>query len=553
MAYERRFNSDTRGKGRDNGRTRGAYRGQGNGRSDRGDDNYRYDDRHDDFKSTRREQLRRDTRYGDQPRRSDYSDNTRRPENISNRNPPSRQYQDHRTDEIRELRSTIVSLQKKLDQMSKPQNVTASSSSNNMDFSDVAKTIYKWAQLKHHRSNWQHVPKSVYNRIDRLVSDIRPPNDDDDLRGLLLSLSTKFANDIRDVVCKHLDAHIADTESHAAELDPRDLPKASNIAARYLKNRLGRLDAGARDALVADAANLIGTKRTQRTARNHYATPSYEIRQTTANGESRRTYGQHNLSPIDLNTDDWHTATGKQATRKRRASDTPVPAITRNPFSPLYAGDDHDDAIEDQQPSDTTKVKAPLKKSKPSNDPKRNVRIFRDDKDRWTFDVAPTTTNIIIGDSNLQKVTRVPPNWQIESLPGAHLRHVTQALTRMTIPADRHINIILQAGINHRDKSVDDFATRLKYLMSELEGNQQVDRIFYAGITASSCLPEADNIKAINQCIIDIVGQENYILPLPPDQIQINSPDKHGIHYDANTADLICEKIYRFVEGNDDF
>jgi hypothetical protein len=590
MAYERHYDRGARG----NSRTRGTSRGRGRGRIHRNSDYDRNirNDRHGRPNSTRRGRGGRDNNYRRRPHRSINHDprngSLHRPEKG---NVPSRQQPEQEGDEIQQLRRTIASLQTKLDQISKPQGSNATTSSN-PDFADVAKTIYKWAQLKHHRCNWQQVPRSIYGRIDQLVADIKPPNGNDDLRGLLLSLSTKFAMDIRDTVCRHLDAQLRDTETHAGTLDPKDLPRAKDIASRYLKSRLGRLDANQRDALVSDAAEMVGISRTQPSARNLQSSPHSNVNgsrhasppprdnqhSTTGDGTQSTSHGRHasphlhdggnlqssprvqenqlparrtqtDVTATTSRTEDWILVNGTQSARKRRASDTPVYVRSRNPFSPLSANNDDDNTM-DYQP--TTDLRTQPKKSKPSdNKSSRSVRIFRDDKDRWSFDVSPTTTNIVIGDSNLQRITRVPANWQIEALPGARLRHVTQAISRMTIPTDRHVNIILQAGINHRDKPTEDFTTSLEHLMEQLGENKQVDRIFYAGIPASNRLPEAENVAAINRCIIDIVGQDNYILPLTSDQLLINSPDKYGIHYDAATADRILNKIYRFVEGKD--
>ena len=69
----------------------------------------------------------------------------------------------------------------------------------------------------------------------------------------------------------------------------------------------------------------------------------------------------------------------------------------------------------------------------------------------------------------------------------------------MTIPTDRHVNVILQAEITHRDKPAEDFTTSLEYLMEELGANKQVDRILYAGIPASNRLPEADERRRHQQ------------------------------------------------------
>ena len=594
MAYERHNDRDPRG----NNRTRGTSRGRGSGRIHRnGDYGHNSDNnRHGRPNFSGRGRGRRGNNYGHRPHRSvDYdprNGSSHRPEK-GNRGPypPSRHQPEQEVDEIQQLRHTIASLQTKLDRISKPQDYKATTSSN-PDFPDVAKTLYKWAQLKHHRGNWQQVPRSIYGRIDQLVADIRPPNGDDDLRGLLLSLSTKFARDIRDTVCHHLDTQLRDTETHAGTLDPKDLPRAKDIADRYMKSRLGRLNANQRDTLLSDASTMVGISRTQPPTRSlpisphsnvngnsHTSPPPRNNQHSTVVDDMQSTsHGRHTSSHLHnagnlqatprvqenhlptRRTQTDVTATtprneyciwvdGTQSARQRRASDPPVYVRSLNPPSPLSANDNYDNTADYLHTTDL--IAQPMKSIPSDNKTTRRVRIFREEKDRWSFDVSPTTTNIVIGDSNLQRITHVPANWQIEALPGASLRHVTQALLRMKIPADRHVNIILQAGINHRDQPTEDFTMRLEHLMERLGENNQVDRIFYAGIPTSDRLPEAENVAAINRCIIDIVGQDNYILPLASDQMKMNSPDKYGIHYDATTADRILNKIYRFIEGKD--
>jgi hypothetical protein len=196
MANERHYNGVTRGTSS----TRGTYRGRGTGRTHRNDNYYGQNSNNNRRNEPQRARQgrgrgRRGNGREGQPCHEPPEDNPRQPEKRNDgRDPSSRQ---HESDEISQLRHTIASLQTKLDEISKPQRTT----SNNPDFADVAKTFYKWAQLKHHQSNSQQIPKSIYSRIDQLVLNIRPPNGYDDLRGRQLSLATKFAKDIRDVVC----------------------------------------------------------------------------------------------------------------------------------------------------------------------------------------------------------------------------------------------------------------------------------------------------------------------------------------------------------------
>ena len=545
MAYERGNNR----RGRDNINRRGGYRGRGTNRIHRtGDDDRDVGPRNPSRGRGGRERYHRNpsNRRGTSRRGTDRHDYNRR-----NYDQPN----DDATD-VQQLRRTIASLQARLDNLQSGRTGTtstsAASTSTNPDFANVTKTIYKWVQLHHHLNNWKQLPKSLNNRIGLLVNDIRPPNANDDLRNTLKALAVKFGDDIRDAVEKHLNTQLVDVEVHAGPLDPTDLPRAKEIASKYLKNRLGRLDVRQRDSLIDSAANMVGIYRDQMT---RPSTPTDNHRTSPIPTTSRQ------RSPARGTTtqpDSWHLVTGSPSTRKRPASSTPDHACTNNRFDTLT--DENDDIeiddVDDVQPNGPAPQRATqlssAKKQRPSTDVTHTpsgVRVFNGPKNNWTITVSPTTEYVLIGDSNLRSATRTPPRWQVECLPGARLTHVAKALRRMQTSAGRHVNVVLQAGINHRAESTTDFQTELRHLLDEARGNECINRVFYAGISTSATLPEADNIRSINSLIVHAVQPDNYILPLDPSQVNVNPTDHSGIHHTPETTDRIIAKLYRHVEG----
>lgn len=444
--------------------------------------------------------------------------------------------------ELRRLQQTITSLTKRIEtlQLQRPKKNTPTDrqTSTNNDFAAVSKTLYKWVQLCHHKDNWSQLPRSLSERINKLTDDIRPPMPDEHLHSGLTALATQFSKGIQDLVSQHIRQKLTETENIAASLDPTDLNRARDTANKYLKNRLGRrLDENRRDALLTSAVRMIGTSRCPPTPAN-------------TNG----------LPPTPTTTNDWHqvkSPNGNKPTtpRKRAASVTPEPMASPNRFEVLsddeaYVINSDDEIIEDSQPGpSTTRL---TKKPRPTSATVENasgVRVFTGPKDEWTINADAETQCIIIGDSNLRGVTRVPPHWEIHSLSGAHIHHVTRALSCLSTGQNQQVDVVIQAGINNRTETVTAFTNHIDELLHEARGNHVIKNIFYSGISISDNLPEASNIRRFNATIVSAVGTDSYILPLDPNEVHINPTDCHHIHHTSDTADKIINRIYRRVSG----
>ena len=125
--------------------------------------------------------------------------------------------------------------------------------SNNDDFVDVSKSIYKMVQIRHHESNWKTLPKSIQDRLNKLIEDIKPPMGDDVFKTELKLLTQQYSEEVRRLVSDHLTRKRVETEFMAGELDPTDVSHAKEVAAKYLTARLGkRLSIQRRTELMND-------------------------------------------------------------------------------------------------------------------------------------------------------------------------------------------------------------------------------------------------------------------------------------------------------------
>lgn len=529
MVYNNQRSRGTgRGMGRGNNRSRGGRRYGDTSRNRRTEAN------HQDASSNRRGGRGRGRGNNLFNRRQDRRDRSRHTNNRGT---------DETTD-IQELRRTIISLQTRLDNLQAKRTDSTSSNaqpaSGNRDFAEVTKSIYKLVQLQYHQTNWQQLPKSLDQRINRLADDIKPPNAGDYFRRQIKTLSAKFGDDIRQLVSQHLEQELTHTEIDAGKLDPSDIERAKEIATKYLRNRLGRLDATKRESMVNSSASLVGIYR-----QRSMATPSRD--QMTS---PTPTTSHHDSNATQVQPEAWHLVPSSTSNRKRRASGTPECTTVTNRFSALQQ--------DNEELNDDLPATHPVghKRNKPLTETRTGAEVgtWIGSKENWTFKIAPDTECVVIGDSNLRSISKIPPRWQIESLPGAHLQHVARAVSRIRTSKPEHkINLVIQAGINHRNEMHSNNRADIEHLIHEAHGNEFIGRTFWAGIPTPATLPPdpASTIRLMNMSIIDAIGADNYILPLDQALVSVEPNDKYGIHHTVETSDKIIQKIYKYTTGKD--
>jgi len=414
---------------------------------------------------------------------------------------------------------------------------TAPTTSLNNDFSAVAKCIYKMVQVRHYQNNWNVLPPSLSHRINRLADDIRPPMTNDAFTSDLRTLVSDFGDNIRRLVARHLDSIYNNTQQEAGLLDPTDVERATAIANKYINARLGRrLQEARRTTLLREAADLVGILR------------SPALQQTATDD-------------LHVDGDTWQTVQPRspRTTRlstKRMAPGTPESTTTpiNNRFQCLETVDASatDDTYARNETTDTTKPhRSLLKKSRKStiSDPSRPF-VHAERKENWSIEPAEDTTTIVIGDSNLRRVTSVPRGWEVHVFPGAHLEHVTQVIN--SIVGEPHsFNVVIHVGINHRK---DNFDSSLQDIINDLNiaihSNEAVGTAYYTAVSIPSTLSAAEknNLAALNRYMSSNYA-DLYVEGLSDEDTEVDPSDRHSIHYNDTTVErifgLIIDHVHR--------
>ena len=432
--------------------------------------------------------------------------------------------------------------------------------SSNPNFAEVCKCLYRWVQLTHHQDNWKTLPKSLHERIKKLATDINPPMVDNEFRQRMNEATDDYANKMVRLVQEHIAKHKIDKEAHAGILSREDIDRATDVASKYLNTRLGRrLDANKRTALLKRASEFIG--------RMHKPPPHLPPVSVIVQGNG--------VSPIT--EDQWHTVTNKRKARSSPSSTLSTTPPTSNRFQSLAMEEEDDDDDDDVEPCSPpavvrTRVLHSAKKSKPapasrSTPPARppartasislatrlssisvdsRVKIFEGAKHTWSIQPNENTHSIIIGDSNLRKITKVPEGWEVHCLPDAHIKHVALAVSTLPQQPQDQYTVFIQAGINDRDNYDSTVEKEIEDLACLLAMNPSVRRHLHVGISVSSSLnpDQKENIKKINDAFKHCLEEKHCIPPLDPNDVEICRDDQYGIHHTSTTTEKIFHHIF---------
>lgn len=411
--------------------------------------------------------------------------------------------------------------------------------SNNNDFVSISKALYRIVQIGHHTSNWQHLPKSIEERLTRLVEDIKPPMADSNFKHELHVLTQQYGEEVRRLVFDHLNNKHVEAEMSAGLLDPTDVGRAKEVASKYLAARLGkRLTHQRRTELLDLAVPVIGAHRV----------PPPGIKGTEKNNTEWQVVG-HRTPP---------QATDSRVGTSRKRLVEFVESTNSTPVENRYQALSHenvvttDETVESDSEASThssPKKQRALKKPRKSDSDdviaEHNVHVFCGDKDNW--EVTPESSDIsvlVVGDSNLRKVRSIPPRWQVNALPGGDLCHLSDGLAKVA-GKPKQYTVVLQAGINHRERFDDGDVDDIRSMLFEARRNPSIDRIYFNGVSIPPSLPviETGNLEALNRFMKNELGEGYYIAPLDRTEVVIDSNDRFQIHYNQETVDKISKKM----------
>lgn len=156
---------------------------------------------------------------------------------------------------------------------------------------------------------------------------------------------------------------------------------------------------------------------------------------------------------------------------------------------------------------------------------------------------------LVIGDSNLQKISETPfKKIQIESYPGAKIRHITNLITQYPFKNKPQI-IILSVGLNDRD-NVPSSTTipSIKNLISSTTRKFPQSSVYVPLIQYSGNLSkiQKNNLTVVNDAIA-LIKKHATPLPILLKGFRVEEDD---IHWTQDTANAILRKWLKNVNLN---
>lgn len=120
-----------------------------------------------------------------------------------------------------------------------PTTSTSPTRSNNPDFGDMWKSLFRAVQLQHHLKNWEKTPTSIGKKFKELGESITPPSPSTETSNIINNIMLNAGEQTRQCITAHIEKCILNNRAHLAEINPTDKNKAKQIAEKHLKRRLG--------------------------------------------------------------------------------------------------------------------------------------------------------------------------------------------------------------------------------------------------------------------------------------------------------------------------
>lgn len=414
--------------------------------------------------------------------------------------------------------------------------------SDNPDFSLLTKELFKNGLLVKAQKHWAEVPAFLESKTCDLVNSIRVPNSDIPLQGRLITIAKNFARAITAEVSDFLETELQASRRRIDMLDDTDFDMAHEISNRYLAKR-------------------AGTNRQQnnsgKSVRFSYSDDGHSPRQnkgysTDVNPNPHPKPGMgkkvnllsDKLTSVSLDSDSNTDSTPKG--KRKAISISPEDSIAAQPAA---KNDKLTEFVSDVECTQANPDRKPLdKRSRPSSTYLKKspgVHVFTGAKDDWIIQPTAADNVVILADSNC-RLAEVPPKYDCFVLPGAQLRHATEALRKWGRDKEpgQH-TVVIQVGINNRANHPDALDVDITKLSKVIENNPKIKRTVFMGVSFPDSLPrtEKQNLLHLNQRMFDRWGEENYVEPVEPHSVEIEEGDLYGIHHNGSTRQRIVDSL----------
>ena len=157
------------------------------------------------------------------------------------------------------------------------------------------------------------------------------------------------------------------------------------------------------------------------------------------------------------------------------------------------------------------------------------------DKSSWKLPSLQKST-LIIGSSNLNRITKATSDTEIHSYPGAQIHHI-QSILESYDQDPKPTTVILHVGLNNRDQPAKTSFDQAQKLIAAANKTFPNSKIIFTCIPVSSKISKKaqQNLKNFNNMIMD--STTNNAVILPPCEEPFETVD--NIHWTAETANSI--------------
>ena len=167
----------------------------------------------------------------------------------------------------------------------------------------------------------------------------------------------------------------------------------------------------------------------------------------------------------------------------------------------------------------------------------------------WRIVLRPSVRNMIIADSNLRRARHIPPHWEVQVYPGAHIHDTVKLIESIDLSTKNELQrVVIQVGINNRSERVPARVVESIIRCARAKGIVPV----FVGVAVSPGLRrhEMENLRDLNRMLND--SASHFIHPLDEDDVHIDQNDRHGIHHNQATVDRVIESVVNYVNATFD-
>lgn len=360
-------------------------------------------------------------------------------------------------------------------------------------FTEVWTTMYKYVQLQHHIETWENkLTETLESQFFRVMNNNKPDINDKQATEGYRAMANDFAEQYRQSVTNNMQRQSLSMEDKLATLQPYKLNDAKQVTNKHISNTLKSLPTSDREILVQRAANMVGSKIEQ---------PPNLGEQSTTNsiGTNRTT----------IRDDIINRMTRLTVRLDARDADTPGTKTT----------------------------------SKDGN----NIGLtFVETADKMSWRIPHDVDDIrvlVLGDSNMRRVTKIPTGMMVCGMAGARMEHVINTVQQADLR--NPVKLVVQVGINNRTDSLEKKNKLLDKLVESTGCNLSFTSLHVLGIAIPSTFDRdlVQQAQDWNDCVLDSVGKSSFIPPMEVESSSMTNNNIRNIHYNGDTANGLLTHI----------